>query len=136
MTDAKTQRNPQTMNRLAKLRTVPVSKIQNIVIEIIGVTIKELSNKDKERALYVLGSVLNDVRVMTNGLTKSFEKIQLGVKKLIEEIEKEPDKKIAQKEILNRLIEIVAIPAPEPEKPIVLKPDEIKEKVDSPEPQK
>lgn len=100
--------DPKAEERMRKLKQVPVEKIRSFQCLIVDVPIGNLSLKDSHRAIYILSSTLVQAQQATNRVADIFQKRDVGIKKLIEELES-TDKEFNTKFLLEKLKDLIKI---------------------------
>ena len=80
--------NPEYAKKLAQLKKIELGKVLGCLVPIIDLPIGVLdSKKMAQRAVYFLSYNLVNIKAATDRIVEVFEKRELKIKKLIEEIE-------------------------------------------------
>jgi len=104
---APTGRQPSPDAKLARLRQIPIDKIREFPAVVVDCKIKDLSAKNTQRVVYVLGSTLIKVRNETEKLVAHFQLVEGNLKKIIENYEGKNSSEIGT-EVLNDLKEAIS----------------------------
>lgn len=96
---------PSPDAKMARLRQIPVDKIKKFPAVVVDCTIGELSDKNKARAIYILGSTLVKVRQETEKLVQQFQLVESNLKKIIEKADHQD---VNQGEFLDMLKEAIS----------------------------